>query len=319
VGIFASNENRIKCGECNAEFDLNKNNEGCPICIIEGRKKKPSLKQEIESAGKGILTDYLAIPAELKLSSGKLILNEGTKLIGTWGMFNSFFPGKAVLRILANMMYKNKIEYTILDDLINKSAGIFKANGFSKLRGFPNDPEKQNSIGRLVYHFIKTFNEMGFFLVKAKEENKGDVWDEPWKNIEITLTKEGLDFAKLPNRIFDDHEPIQVLTTEEKVWLLKYLKKIDEAGYKEFYMLINVFEFIKKSNNGKEELWAWYRNNSTFRKYVQEWSRKSGDREAFEKQIANLAPTFAAGKVALLRELGVIKNRRNDYTIIGNL
>ena len=314
MGLFNSNENRVKCGKCNTEFDLNKN-AYCPLCKFGSGDSSIRIKHEQMKGMQKEDINYLAIPNDAKFKSGNPKPDNETKIVGSWGMFNSFFPGKAVLRISANMINEKKTEYLILDDLVNKSKEIFKINGLSKLRGFPNNLEKENAISRLVHHFIQTFNDMGFFVVKAKEKNKEYVWNEPWKNIEITLTKEGLDFAKLRNRIFDDHEPIQVLTEEEKEWLLKYLEQIDQEGYKEYTLLMNVFAFIKQGKNGKDDLWGWFKTNPTFIKYVKEWSKKSGD--AFEKQIENLSPTFAASKVALLRELGVIKNKRNDYSVIG--
>jgi len=317
MGIFNSNENRIKCGKCNTEFDLNKNNN-CPLCGFGSKKGSISLHQDKKEIieHKGI--NYLSIPSDLKLKSIKPTVNEETKAVGSWGMFNSFFPGKAVLRILANMLNEKKVKFIILNDLIKKTSDVFQINNLSKLRGFPNEPRSASSMGRLVYHFIKTFNQMGFFEVKSKEKSDGEVWNEPWTNIEITLTKEGLEFSKLRSKVFDEQEPNQILTLEEKKWLLGYLKSIDK-DYKEFSMLKAVFEFIKEGHNGKDELWKWFTKNENFLNYVKTWSRKSKDAEAFEKQIENLAPTFAAGKIALLRELGVIKNKRNDYTIIGEL
>jgi len=318
MGIFSSNENRIKCGKCNTEFDLDKN-DYCPLCGLGSKKGYVDVYSSKQKIVKSNSINYLGIPDNLKLKSIVPIKNDETESVGSWGMFNSFFPGKAVLRILANMLNEKELKYAVLNDLIKKTSEVFKSNGLSKLRGFPNNPEASNSIGRLVYHFIKTFNQMGLFEVRIKEKNNGEVWDEPWTNIEITLTREGLEFAKLRSKIFDDYELSQILTEEEKQWLLDYLKKIDKQGYKEFSILKNVFEFIKEGHNGKDELWDWFTKNKSFVDYVKGWSRKADDAESFDKQIKNLAPTFAAGKLALLRELEVIKNKRNDYSIIGKL
>jgi hypothetical protein len=100
---------------------------------------------------------------------------------------------------------------------------------------------------------------------------------------------------------------------------LSYLKKIDGQGYKEYTILSNVFEFIKEGHNGKDDLWTWFQNNPSFVDYIKVWSRKVDDPKAFKAQVENLAPTFSAGKLALLREMGVIRNKRNDYTVIGEL
>jgi len=320
--MYNLSENRIKCGKCNTEFDLNKN-DGCPLCGfgigLQTAGIRINKKLQIEDGS----INYLAIPKNLDLKPGQLRIDDETKSVGSWGMFNSFFPGKAVLRILANMLDKEKTKIVTLDALINKTSEETQKYSLSKLRGFPNDPNNKNSIGRLVYHFIRTFTEMGFFTVKPKEETKNNVWDEPWVNIEITLTKEGLEFAKLKNKIFDNGDfsqasiEFQILTKEEKQWLTCYLKKIDEKEYKEYSILKNVFDFIKQGHNGKDELWNWFETNPDFINYVKQWSRKTDNPEAFEKQIKNLSITFAGGKLALLRELGVVSNKRNDYTIVG--
>jgi len=317
MGFFnAANENRVKCGRCNTEFDLARN-DGCPLCGF-GNKNKSHHQEPVKTATLSSTTDYLAIPKELKARKGKVTSSKEAKAIGSWGMFNSFFPGKAVLRILANHLTDSKKEYVTLKDLIQKSTEVIKMHDLSKFRGFPNDPDSDSSVGRLVNHFIRTYTDMGFFEVIAKQKEKDSVWDENWSNIEITITKEGYEFAKLRNRILDDHEDNQVLTEEEKTWLTAYLKSID-SEYKEYSMLLAVYRFIKSGHNGKDELWSWFKTNKTFVDYVREWSRKADDAEAFKEQINNLAPTFASAKLALLREFGVIKNKRNDYTVVGAL
>jgi hypothetical protein len=233
-------------------------------------------------------------------------------------MFNDFFSGKAVCRILAHIMNETNSEYIKLNDLIEKTTKIFDEYNLSELKGFPKDTQSDSSVGRLVYHFISTFANMG--LLNIKNNNKGDWKGENWKDVSITLTKDGYEFAKLRNQIFDDNDrSSQVLTSEEREWMIEFLKEIDKKGYKEYSILSQVYNFIKKGNNGKNDLWKWFRENKDFRKYLEIWSRKKSNAKEFEKQIANLSQTFASGKLSLLRELGVISNKRNDYTIIGEL
>ena len=48
--------------------------------------------------------------------------------------------------------------------------------------------------------------------------------------------------------------------------------------------------------------------------------KKGGkNKEVFEKQLGNYSKSYAASKISLLRELGAIRNKRNDYTIIGEI
>ena len=317
--INSEEKNWVRCGQCNTEFDLNKN-DGCPLCGF-GSKGKHS---DIQLYKKKILadkrTDYLMVPDyNFKVKPINPIIDYETQSVGSWGMFNSFFPGKAVLRILANLIRDKKADSITLQELVNTTKDVIKDSGFNEFRGFPNNPDKDNSIGRLVYHFIKTFAKMGLLNAYSDGRNDESVWKENWSDIQISLTLDGLEFAKLRNKLFDELEKNQILTSEEKKWLLDYLKKIDKMGYKEYSMLRDIYKFIKEGHNGKNELWDWFGKNRNFRNYIKKGSRKANDQDAFKKQVENLSMTFAAGKLALLRELGVISNKRNDYTILEDL
>lgn len=311
--LLDSTENWVKCGRCYTEFDLNKNMMGCPLCGF-GKKDKTFVKSNIK------LSSYLTTPPELKLKMGPPVTNEGTKLVGSWGMFNDFFSGKAVCRILAHMMKEKESDYIKLSDLVEKAKMVITENNLSELKGFPNDVNSDSSVGRLVYHFIATFADMGLLNLKTIKNGTGNIWTESWNNILVTLTKDGYEFAKLRNKIFDETDrSSQTLTTEEREWLLEFLKGIDKKGYKEYSILFQVYSFIKKGNNGKDDLWKWFRENENFIKYLEIWSRKKSDPKKFQKQIINLSQTFASSKLSLLRELGVIRDKRNDYTVIGEL
>ena len=162
---------------------------------------------------------------------------------------------------------------------------------------------------------------MGLFdvMLKDKQEKK-NIWNEEWKNILIRPTKEGLEFARLKNNVFDlGKYDEQVLTKEESAWLIGHLKEIGSKGFREYDTLLKVLNFIKEGNNGNKDLWNWFAKNNDFVSYVSEWSAKNDNPKAFNKQLSNLAQTFGSGKISLLRELGVIKNKRNDYTVIGDL
>jgi len=317
MGILKFTENRVKCGRCNSEFDMHKN-DGCPLCRFGSKSSMPIPLQEqiMQQSDK---KNYLAITHGLKIAkkNGNLTNPQGNKEM--WGMVNSTFSGKAVARILANMMLGKNTAWISLDKLMEKTSEVVKESGLEKFRGFPKDLNSESSVRRLVYHFVGAFIDMGLFEVRVRGEQTKNWTNEAWKNVEITLTYEGLEFAKLRNRIFDDSEDEQVLTSEEKEWFLNHLKRIDKEGYTEYRMLKDVYEFIKAGHNGKDDLRNWFTKNKLFLDYVKRWSRKSDDDEAFDNQIQNLAITFAAGKIALLRELGIIQNKRNDYKVIGGL
>ena len=322
-----SKENRVKCGRCNTEFDFQKNSSECPLCgfgkhlFTEGDSVGSIIQRSVAYGESSKTVDYLAIPSIIKLPPGKIISDHETSVVGLWGMVNDFFSGKALLRINANMINENKKDYVSLFDLIESSKKVMHINGLNKLKGFPNDLNAKSSVGRLVYHFIDGFHKMGLFEVKPiKKFESEKIWNEDWKNILIRPTEEGLAFARLPNKVFDEKNyGDQTLTSLEKNWMLNYLKQIDKFGFREYTLLNEIVSFIKQGNNGNVDLLGWFEQNPSFISYLEGWSSKKDNPKIFEKQIYRLAQTFSVGKISLLREMGIIKNKRNDYTIIGEM
>src|SRR3989344_1141732 len=234
MAFFSSNENRVKCGKCTTEFDLNKNSEGCPLCGFNKNSLSSNLDKPQESILKQQKTDpiqksvyseanYLAIPSNLKLPSGKSIIDKESGSIGLWGMFNDYFSGKAVIRINANLLNNHKKDFISLFELIDVTKKVITSYGLSSLKGFPNDIKKDASVNRLIHHFIKNYQKMGLFEIKLadkKEDKKEDIWAEKWENILMRPTKEGLEFAQLTNNVFDNNlREDQVLTKEEGEWM----------------------------------------------------------------------------------------------------
>ena len=268
--------------------------------------------------------DYLKIPKEVSgLENGHITEdNEQARRVGTWGQFNSFFPVKAALRILANLMEERNVDSIKLDEFVEICIDLFRKKKLGEYRGFPSS-KKDTAVGRFVWHFLTPTQEMG--LIKIKEPNLDHKWiptpPNEWGEVSITLTCQGLEFAMLKNNLFDSPSPRQILTEEEKEWIIEFLKRIDDEGYKEYSLLKDVFEFLKQGHNGKDDLWNWFEKDQRFIDYVKSWSRKArlGREEDVQKQIRNVAMTFSASKVALLRELGAIKDKRNCYDVIGEV
>ena len=322
MGLFTTQENRIRCGKCNTEFDMNKNRDYCPLCGFGKKTAKESI-EEAKVLPKKIQDDqssmYFQIPPSLRLSSGKITSNDETKTWGAWLMFNDFFAPKFLSRVLVWKMQKENSDAILLSELMNESIGLISKYNLSHLKGFPN-LKKDIEGNRLVHHFLRTFVNMG--LVNAEPVEKGikDVWKEKWDKIKVSLTKEGLNFAQIKNNVFDDGRTEQILTPEEKKWLIDHLKQIDKEGYKEYSILKGIYDFLKAGNNGNQDLWSWFENDEKFKKYILSRSERArNDDKKFKKQIHNYARSFASAKISLLRELGVIKNKRNDYTVMGAL
>lgn len=255
------------------------------------------------------LPDYLGPPPELEnLKGGKIIQTPAAKHVGTWGQFNSFFPVKGVLRILCHMVSENGGMAVNLQELVDGSKAAFQLAGLGRYRGFPSS-RKESAVGRLVWHFITPAHEMGLVRIEGAKE----IPVRGWGKVSIAPTKEGLEFAKLKNLIFDERSTKQILSDAERNWVLDYLKKIDGEGYKEYSLLKEIFSELKKGN---VNIASWLEKNGKFVNYVKRWSRKAKDERRFRKQLRNVAAMFAQSKIALLRELAIISDRRNEYTVI---
>jgi ribosomal protein L37E len=333
MGIFnTKRENTVKCGKCGTEFDLELNKEGCPLCGF-GRNKETDSADSYESVAATYkareeelrkkvygIGNYLAIPPQIKSSKGKPLLTEQTKSVGQWGMFNDYFSGKALLRICANQINENNSKNISLDSLIQTAKEVMRRENLCSLKGFPNDIKSESSVNRLVYHFVVGFYEMGMFEVELNASvKKNSLWNHDWEEIFLRPTEEGLEFARLKNKVFDEKKyEDQTLTPEERAWLLNYLKRLDKSGFKEYTLLKEIVSFMKKGKTGKD-LEKWFSENGKFRDYLKTWSAKSDNEEKFEKQVRNLAVTFSASKISLLRELGIIKNERNNFKVIGDI
>lgn len=297
--------------------------------LLEEETTQPSFEIGHEKAP--IRRGYLSMPEKISgLKEGSVMKYGGTRdtqtqLVGTWGQFNSFFPIKAALRILANLLSESKKDSTNFREFVFECTEIFRSmkisnKRLSKYRGFPLR-KKDTAIGRFVWHFLIPAQEMGLIrITESSLDYKGMPYaPNDWNSVCITITREGLEFAMLENPLFDGTSMDQVLGENERRWIIKFLKRIEKDGFAEYSLLEDVYEFLKKGHNGKEELWSWFESDKRFIDYIKSWSRKSGKPAQLKQQIASLAGTFSASKIALLRELGVVRNKRNDYTVIRRL
>lgn len=320
--FFNAQENRIKCGKCNTEFDLNKNRDGCPLCgfgkasaSLSDANVKTVPMEDVQT----IRNEFLDIPPNLNLKQGKILPDDESNVWGSWLMFNDFFAPKFLTRVLAWEMHRKKSESVQLNALMENALGLIAQYNLSQLKGFPN-LGKDRKGGRLVYHFLRTFAKMGLVHAESDGMKGEEIWKQDWSKIKVALTKQGLEFAQINNAVFDKGKKVQILTPEEKNWMADHLKQIDRQGYREYSVLKEVYNFLKEGNNGNNDLINWFEHNKKFLDYIKERSQRAKKNpEILAKQIHNYARTFASAKVSLLREMGVVKDKRNDYTIIGNL
>lgn len=275
--------------------------------------------------------DYLQVPSDVEGLENGRVMKYGTlqdrqlQLVGTWGQFNSFFPVKAALRILANLLSESKKGSINLREFVFRCIDVFRKVkiGNKRLRNYRGFPlrKKDTATGRFVWHFLIPAQEMGLIKITQSSLDYEGMPYSPndWNKVHITIAGEGLEFARLKNPLFDGVSTEQVLGEDERRWIIEFLKKINKDGFREYSLLKDVFEFLKQGHNGKEELRSWFENDQRFMDYIKSWSRKINTPRKLTKQVANLARTFSASKIALLRELGVLRNRRGDYTIINEL
>lgn len=226
---------------------------------------------------------------------------------GTWGMFNSFIPGKAGLRVLANLISKKDVKSIRFSDLMDECIRYFSRSGLCKYRGFPKKTS-ESARTRLATHLMRPYHDIGLMRIYGNN-----------KDPQTMITNEGLDFARLPNLLLDGSGKKSLLSEEESKWMINYLKMIDRLGYKEFSILKDLTGFLAKGEKKFGDIVNWFKDNQDFVNWLRNGSRYKDDPDAFSRQLQNVARTFASGKIALLRELGVLSMARANYEVLRSL
>jgi len=231
-------------------------------------------------------------------------------------LFNSFFAAKAMLRVIANLTNKEgkaPEQDKVLDTFNNATIarGLQKYNGFPKNR--ENEKHERSSVNKLFYSILLPLSQMG--MLKLNDNN-------------ISLTKNGLEFSMLTSPKLDNNKD-ELLSEEEINYLIGYLKEIDMHGYKEYTFLKRIIDFIKeKSTYGKtpvyQDLVDFIKRDERFVDYIYKTSKfgKNGlpkESRDFLNKLQRTAQAVVASRIALLRELRVIEDKRNSYRIIKNV
>lgn len=226
--------------------------------------------------------------------------------VGSWGMFNSYVPGKASLRVLLHLLKKDDGKPIRYWDFVDECVAEFWKVGL-RYRGFPKKTTK-SAKGRLAMHLIWPFYEMGLLSVSGEKSNPL-----------VAITKEGLEFTTLSNPLLDRREKEKPLSAEEQKWLLSHLEKIDKDGYKELTVFEDLVTFLSEGERGFKDIVSYFEENKEFKSWVLEGSRHKDSPKAFARQMRNMSRTFASGKIALLRELGIVSSARATYRVISQL
>lgn len=256
----------------------------------------------IHKKSEGLITEQL--PDIEEKDFGEPIIEE--HIFGTWGLFNSYVPGKTGLRVLINLMRQNDTGTINFSELIDKCQETFIKLNLGKYRGFPKKTS-ESAQNRFENHLLLPFNSMG--LIRLLGEGKEKT---------VLITKSGYEFAQLDNGLLDKGDKKKYLTEEESNWLINYLKEINEKGFREFSILKNLTDFISTKKRNFAELTEWLKKKDEFKNWLRKGSRYEHDPKAFEKQLENVSRTMITGKIGLLRELGVLGDKRGEYKLLKN-
>ncbi len=227
--------------------------------------------------------------------------------IGAWAMFNSFLPGKATLRVMGHLLRDKKAPTVTFGELIDESVRSVKMRGLSGMRGFPGS-RKASAIPRYANHLVLPFAEMG--LISSQNHDRAH---------SVGVTEAGVQFSLLKNPVLDGQMKETQFSDEERKWLIEYLKKIDDMGFKEYTTLKLMAEFIRGRQPSRETLVEWFSNKLEFREFIKSRSKYANEPGKLRKQLSNLANTYVSSKIALLRELGTLSDRRGVYSLESTL
>jgi len=310
INITKDNKDRIlKLLDELVDAESSTSEEAGKIRINESKEGHRAEKEEYKGYAKYMdkpsgYIDKLFAPASIESSEFGL---------GKNFLFNSFFAAKAMLRVITNLTNEER-KPPEQDKVLDTFSKATKARGLQKYNGFPKNRENEkhegSSVNKLFYSILLPLSQMD--MLKLKDNN-------------TSLTKHGLEFSMLTNPKLDDNKD-ELLSEDEINYLIDYLKEIDIHGYKEYTFLKRIVDFIKeKSAYGKtpvyQDLVDFIKRDERFVDYIYKTSKfgKNGlpkESRDFLNKLQRTAQAVVASRIALLRELRVIEDRRNSYRII---
>lgn len=265
--------------------------------------------------------NLLAIPTgTVRTTDGRLDIGVRGGTIGAPAMFNSYLPVKALLRAVLNISEQGGGPVT-LAGLKNACKAEFLTDSVvTNARGFPLPRDPEGSINHLIRHFGGAAVEMALLTLDGKVHGK-EIPEIPrserdWEGVHVYATPQGRDFALTENDLFDKGGSSRVLNQHERQWIVNYLESIDAQGYKEFSTLRNSLDFLRRTHDGRN-LKQWFKSDPGFVSYARRTSSQTG--KVLDTTLDSLSATFAASKLAILRELGAVADTSGDYLIVGDL
>ncbi len=233
--------------------------------------------------------------------------------LGANFLFNSFFAAKAMLRAIANLSNEKK-ESVSIEDALQIFYNAAKARGLY-VKGFPKGRKQKHegsAENRPLYSIILPLSELGLL---RKENDR------------VYLTKAGLELAQLDNPKLDENKE-SLLSEKEVEFITTYLKQIDAQGYKEYSLLKDFVNHIKEMQvHGRmpsyQDLTKYFYSSQEFVDFLYNNSKfgKRGipkETHDFINWVKRESRAIASSKISILRELGVLENKRNSYKILKN-
>jgi len=258
---------------------------------------------------------YMAKPLGYKGLLAPASIQSSEFGLGKNFLFNSFFAAKAMLRVIANLTNEEQKspEQSKVLDIFNKAAIALDLQAYN---GFPKERKEKHEgskINRPLYGILIPLFQMGMLKIDGNS---------------VLLTKSGFEFSMFSNPKLDEAKE-EILYEQEIKYLIGYLKEVDMHGYKEYTFLKQIVDFIKeKSKYGKtpvyQDLVDFIKHNEHFVDYVYKTSKfgKKGlfkESHDFLNKLQRTAQAAVASRIALLRELQIIEDKRNSYSIINDI
>jgi len=280
-----------------------------------GETKSNKSEEEVKKEEYRDYAKYMAKPLGYKGLLAPASIQSSEFGLGKNFLFNSFFAAKAMLRVIANLANEEQKspEQSKVLEIFNKAAIALDLQAYN---GFPKERKEKHEgskINRPLYGILIPLSQMGILKIDGNG---------------VLLTKSGLEFSMFSNPKLDEAKE-EILSEQEIKYLISYLKEIDMHGYKEYTFLKQIVDFIKeKSKYGKtpvyQDLVDFIKHNEHFVDYVYKTSKfgKKGlfkESHDFLNKLQRTAQAVVASRIALLRELRIIEDKRNSYSIINDI
>jgi len=291
--ILIALENQIAIEkEQNLDFNVSKKSTDSPQKKIIERKPSDTKKVKEQTTPIEILNNPLNFDKINPVSLKKPMKNNYI-----WGQYNKFFTLKFALRHLALMQIKNNSAPAKLVDFQNtcaKEASKMKAIliesdlksdrkwGETFSAGLPDDEEKSHS--RFIHHFIGYVDSQGNSIGALS-----DLGFVVIENNEISLSRFGLEFAKLKNLIIDEN-PFSgsLFSQDERQFLIDHIKSNIPT---EWQGMKTVIQWIESGLNTPDSL------NKKMATLDSKWTEK-------------MANTYRTGMLARMLDLGFISRKK---------